>query len=225
MPVQTIQAEQYLPWPINIQGSGNVNGEKFSLTGTGVIVSFGVYKASLNFSSIPDGFHPSAIATFVVSTCCDAGASARNGGRNMRLRGATSYESHRELSFSEGKLILNGKAIYSDQALSLIVELTGQVNLPEDLIGHSVYVLSVRPQNDRSLKAIGSGSLFRRSGEEIKVQIEARQTITPNPLPDPILNNEFRIATESGELHGNSYSLTLHSVFDTANSMAHVAGL
>jgi hypothetical protein len=143
----------------------------------------------------------------------------------MRIRGARSYESVRELTFDNGKLTVEGKATYSEHALSLDVHISGKISLPDDLIGHSVYILSVRPQGDNTLQAVGEGSLFRRSGEEVKVKIRSKQTILPMPLPDPIEKNEFRIATESGDMYGLSYRLTIHSVFDTANSMTQAANL
>lgn len=143
----------------------------------------------------------------------------------MRTRGAQSYDSQRTISSEGTNLVLKGKANYSPEALSLQVDLTGNASFPDDLACHSVYILNVQPQADNSLRAVGQGSLFRKSGEEIKLSIEAKQSITPSPLPDPIDKAEFRIATESGHLRGLSYTLTIHSIFDASNSMAHVAAL
>jgi hypothetical protein len=212
------QRESY-PWPLNITGKGNVNGQSFTLNGAGVIRCAGVYHAALNFSAIPAGFHPSAISMFIVSTCCDAGASERNGARNLRMRGTEGYEAHRELTFGRDKIVLDGTADYRGPALLLEVNVTGTVSLPDDLCGHAVYITRVQPQDGGRILALGEGSLFRKSGEEVKIGISTLQTLRPNPLPTPLRSPEFRIATESGESFGNSYHLTIHSIYDAINSM------
>jgi len=124
------------------------------------------------------------------------------------------------LSFGEGKINLAGKALYAAEALGLEVDINGQVTLPDDLCGHSVYITRVEPDGSGRTKSIGEGSLFRASGNELKVKIKSSQVLHPTPLPHPIRATEFRIATEDGELHGNSYRLTIHSIFDAHNSMS-----
>jgi hypothetical protein len=212
-------SEQIFPWPLNVSARGTVNGTEFSISGAGVIRCVGVYHAILNFSRIPPRFHPSAISMFVISTCCEAGASARNGAKNMRVRGAKLYRAQRELTFDQGKITLEGTARYTDEALLLDVEVQGKVDLPDDLCGHSVYFQRVSPASDGTLTARGDGSLYRKSGEEIRISISARQRFEP-ALSDPLTKSEFRVATEDGVLEGRSYRTTIHSIFDGANSMS-----
>jgi hypothetical protein len=138
--------------------------------------------------------------------------------------GVESYKVERILTIEDGQIKMEGKARYTPEALLLDIKIHGDVNLPDDLIGHSVYMKRVEPGiEDGQLIGIGEGSLFRSSGKDIPVKIETKYIVSPSPLPNPLTRTEFRIATEDGELRGLSYKLRIHSIFDGVNSMEKVA--
>jgi len=102
------------------------------------------------------------------------------------MRGTESYEARRELMFGDDKIVLVGKATYGADALELEVDISGKISLPDDLCGHSVYLTRVGPAKGGGTRTVGEGSLFRHSGEELKVRIASKQTLKPDPLPHPI---------------------------------------
>ncbi|MFH6955088.1 hypothetical protein ACHSBP_18480 [Pseudoalteromonas sp. XMcav1-K] len=208
------------PWPINIKAQGNINNTDIIVNGAGVIRTLGVYESILNFNKIPPKFHPSAIATFIVSNCCGAGASTRNGGKNMTSMGVIEYEVERRLELAGGLINMHGKAYYTNEALVLDIDIEGNIDLPDDLIGHSVYLKKVYPSECKSKAfGVGEGSLFRANGEDVPLTINTKYNLTPSVLPNPLEAPEYRIATEDGVLNGNSYSLRIHSIFDGINTM------
>lgn len=210
----------HFPWPINIKARGIINGTRFNVNGAGVIRTFGVYEAILNFDKIPPHFHPSAIGTFIVSDCCGAGASMRNGGLNMSTMGVEEYDIHRKLDVAGGEINLRGKAFYTPEALVLDIDIDGDANLPDDLISHSIYIKRVYHDGPGIILGVGNGSLFRQDGSEVPVDINTRYLVQPNPLPNPMKDCEYRIATEDGLLFGLSYHLRIHSIFDGGNTMS-----
>lgn len=214
-----------LPWPIQIKSKGRVNGLDFTINGTGVIRTFGVYDAILNFNRLPRGFHPAALGPIVVSNCCGAGASTRNGGLNMSTMGVEEYDVHRKLDIGDGKIEMKGKALYTPEALILDIDIDGDVELPADLTGHSIYVKKVYPSSDGEILGVGTASLFRSDGTEVGVAINTRYRVNPSPLPRPLKNPEYRIATADAELYGLSCSIRIHSIFDGINTMSQLEPL
>ncbi|MDO3401920.1 hypothetical protein QWI29_17910 [Mycolicibacterium neoaurum] len=212
------------PWPINVKSGGTINGTSFRIHGAGVIRTYGVYDAILNFDTMPAHFHPSSIGAFVVSNSCGAGASMRNGGINMSAMGVEEYEVHRVLTLGGGELHLQGQARYTPEALELDIEIEGEAEIPDDVICHSVYSKKVFADGPGTLVGTGEGSLFRADGSDIPVGINTNYKISPNPLPNPLTNAEYRTATESGVLFGTSYHLRIHSIFDGQNTMAMLDG-
>ena len=212
------------PWPITVKAQGVINGEELRVSGAGVVRTLGVYDAILNFDRIPSNFHPSAIASAVVSNCCGAGASARNGGKNMTSMGVQRYAVHRILGFENGNVTMRGRALYSAEALILDIDVEGTVEMPDDLIGHSIYQKKVSPSECQTkVFGVGEGSVFRSNGGELPFTINTVYEIEPSPLPNPLTQDEFRIATEDGVLNGRSYALRIHSIFDGLNTMNKVA--
>ena len=212
------------PWPINIRAQGSLNGTTFEVNGAGVIRTLGAYEAILNFSAMPPNFHPSALGTFVVSNCCGAGASTRNGGKNMSSMGVEEYEVHRRLEVAGGQIDMRGRAFYKAEALTLDIDIEGDAQLPDDLIGHSVYMKRVYQDGPSTLLGVGNGSLFRSDGTDVPVEINTRYDVQPSPLANPLDGEEYRIATEDGKLSGLSYHLRIHSIFDGANSLSALDG-
>jgi hypothetical protein len=206
-----------LPWPINATAKGSINSDDFTLHGAGVIRTFGVYDAILNFSRIPRHFHPSAMGTFIVSASCGAGAASRNDGLNFSQMGVQSYQLMRKIDVAGGTITITGTAKYLAQALTLALEIEGKVDLPDDLAGHSVYLKKVSAHSPSCIKAVGEGSLFRLNGSEVPVDVNSRYDLLPDPLPNIIANPEYRYATEDGIVTGNSYHLRIHSIFDGKN--------
>ncbi len=213
-----------MPWPINVHARANINNVEFSVTGTGVLRTNGVYDVDLNFDELPPNFHPCVVATPVISTCCGAGASMRNGGINMATMGVASYRVERELTLDGGSIRITGTAKLTPHFLQLDTECSGQVRLPNDMVGHSVYITRVKPMpGEGALHEIGQGSFFRANGEEIPVKITAQyKDFEPayNSLPNPLTKPEYRFVTEDGELWGLNYRSRLHSIFDGVNSMS-----
>ncbi|WP_305928048.1 hypothetical protein [Bacillus mycoides] len=214
------------PWAINAKAEGEINGVRFTMNATGFIRTYGVYEATLNFDKLPPKFHPCAISSFIVSACCGAGASMRNKGVNMTTMGIESYKVVRKLRILDSVITIEGTANFTPEALVLNVKVKGDVDLPDDLSGHSIYLKRVEPiGNNSGLIGIGEGSLFRTNGEEISLQIDTEYVnIYPElrNLKYAITKPEFRIATEDGELYGLTYRTRIHSIFDGINSMENV---
>lgn len=213
------------PWPINIKASGRVNGTDFNINGAGVIRTFGVYDAILNFDRLPVGFDATTLAPLVVSNCCGAGASMRNGGLNMSTMGVEEYKVHRKLDIGDGRVDMKGKALYTHEALILDIKIEGDVSLPDDLSGHSVYVKKVYPSGEGEMLGVGTASLFRFNGDEVKVGINTRYQVKPSPLPHPLIAPEYRLATADAERYGLSCHVRIHSIFDGINSMNSVESM
>lgn len=213
------------PWNIDISVKGNINGAPFTVKGAGVIRTYGVYDAILNFDRMPPHFHPSAIASFSVSNCCGAGASMRNGGLNMSAMGVEEYEVHRRLRLLGGEINFKGQARYTPDALVLDIAVDGDAQLPDDLIAHSTYFKRVYQTSPDVILGVGEGSLYRADGSDLPIQIDTRYKVKPAPLPNPMKVVEYRVATEDGVLFGRSYSLRIHSVFDGANTGAKLDSL
>ncbi|MCX2829737.1 hypothetical protein RGU76_28910 [Bacillus pseudomycoides] len=214
------------PWAINAKAEGEINGVNFKMNASGYIRTNGVYEANLNFDKLPPKFHPSAISSFIVSICCGAGASMRNNGVNMSTMGIKSYTVNRKLRLLGSTIIIEGTAELTLEALVLNVKVKGNVELPDDLSGHSIYLKRIEPIDGKSkIIGVGEGSLFRTNGEEISVQIDTEYTNISPPLSNlkrAITKPEFRIATEDGELYGLTYRTRIHSIFDGINSMESV---
>src|SRR5262245_34961410 len=217
-----------LPWAIRTSAMCIINGTRFAIEGTGRIPTHGVYDADLDFEKIPSQFHPSALASFLISACCGAGASMRNGGVNMSTMGAEEYAVRRRLRFSTGgKIDMSGTARFTPAALVLDVEVNGDVRLPDDVSPHCMYIKRVEPvPGTDHLIGVGEGSLFRRDGAEISLLVDTKYTlISPkaSELARPLAGPEFRILSEDGELDGTRYHSRIHSIFDGINSMQNVA--
>jgi hypothetical protein len=204
---------------IKIQGGGRVNNsDTLDFQGAGVIRCPGVYDAIINFSSIPKGFHPAAIGTFIVTTCCGYGASTRHGAKNFSDIGAIQYNVERDLMIKDGteaEIHMIGIAKFNDNALDLDINFVGKkLSLPENLAGHSVYFKIIKPIGDGQLRGRGEGSLFRTDGTDIPVKIRSSYHIEYGESPKPIKEKQYRVATEDGVLNGTSYTLRVHSIFD-----------
>lgn len=211
------------PWAINIRAQGLINGTELTANGTGVIRKPGVYQAGLNFTAIPKAFHPSAIGTFVISVCCEAQASSRNGSSNLVSMGVENYTCRRIITIGDEQLLMSGEALYKEEVLDLSVSVSGDINLPDDLCGHSAYVAYREPAGGGStIRSVGEGSLFRASGEEIPVRVDSEYSLEPDPLPNPLRGRDYRIVTEDGELIGLTYMCKIHSISDGANTLRSV---
>lgn len=212
--------------PFSIFVEGTLNDTPLVITGNGVIPRRGVYEALLNFSAIPPNFHPSAISTYVVSICCYGNAEMRNGALNILTMGAKGYSTRRILTFGSDKIVIEGDVSLEDSGFAFKGTISGKAKLPQDLSGTSIYIKKIDP-SDRGTKltGIGEGSLFRSKGREVTVQIETVHVLRPTSLVNPLHSTQFRIVTESGELIGQTYRTTVHSVLDGANTMAKVLAM
>ncbi len=210
--------------PFSIFVEGTLNGTSLTVTGNGGIPRRGVYEAVLNFSVLPPAFHPSAISTYLVSICCYANGEMRNGGLNILAMGAKGYSTRRVLKFGKNEqIVIEGDVSLEDIGFTFKGSISGEVKLPQDLAGNSIYIKRIDP-SDGGIKLIGTGegSLFRSKGPEVPVRIETVHTLRPKPLPNPLTSTQFRIVTESGDLIGRTYRTRVHSILDGANTMAKV---
>jgi hypothetical protein len=211
---------QFSPIPFEITVDGAINGTNVFIRGVGNIPQRGVYRAVLNFSELPAGFHPSAIATYVVSICCGYEGAMRNGGLNFRAMGATGYTTRRVLSFEHsGQIVIEGDVSLGSHEASFKASIHGEARLPDDLAGNSIYIKRIEPLAPTRLLGIGSGSLFANCSTCAPVTIETLHELRPTTLPNPLRQTQFRVVTESGVLTGQSYSTQVHSIMDGANSM------
>lgn len=208
--------EQLCPWPMKINGSGEINGEEFTVQGSGVIPTQGVYEATLDFGQLPEGFHPSPITVLTVSTSCYAQAATRHDTPNMSERGTEKYTSTRRLTTDDTEITIDATARYTKQRLETDVEITGEFNLPTDLSGHSSYFVRVDPTDDGRLVGAGEATFFRADGQrEVEMELDSEyRDIEPDPLPVPVTEPMYRIVTEDGNLHGTTYETKIHSLVE-----------
>lgn len=215
--------KNFKPLSFNIMVKGNINNTPIIIEGNGVVSRIGVYQATLNFNTIPKNFHPSAIATYLLSICCYYVGAMRNRGLNISSMGAKSYSTKRVLSFKTGKITINGKIEEKNEIVKFTGSINGKVKLPNDLAGNSMYIKRI-DSKERGAKLIGKGegSLFRINGQEVPMKIHTIHTLSPKRLKNPLRKTQFRIVTENGELIGKTYKATVCSILDGSNTMANV---
>lgn len=203
--------------PFAIQVSGVVNGETFSVKGEGAVNPLGTYIATLNFSNIPQGFHPVVMTAYTCSICCYMHAAMRNSALNMHKMGVRSYDSERKLTFPNGdSIVITGSVSEQEDSIRFKGEIEGKVSVPEDIACNAYYNTYLRPAGPGKIVGTGVGSCFRSNGEEIPVGVETKYSFDiKRSLPSP----QYRIVTEHGSLEGLTYKLVLHSVLDRVNTM------
>jgi hypothetical protein len=211
------------PIPFSIDVSGTVNDESVDITGAGVVPVTGVYEATLNFSRIPQGFHPSAISIAHVSICCATKAASRNGAKNIAEMGASGYDTDRTVSLPgeyDGEVDIWGEVSSDGSSFGFEGEIDGEMALPDDVGGNSMYFQRFVPFEDGTvLTGTAMGSLFRSTGEEVKLRLDEEHSLQGD-LSDPLTEPEFRVVTESGHLEGRTYRTVVHSIVDDENAMA-----
>lgn len=201
--------------------TGTVNNQKIEIKGKGEIIQRGLYKAELEFNTLPQGFHPAAIATYTVSICCYAHAATCNGALNIYDMGADGYHTTRILKFADaGKIIIDGDVKNIDKKNATFKgSIQGNVSLPNDLSCHAMYVKKIEPhKNGIELLGAGTGTLFRNGNERTLItNIQTLHRLTPEKINKPLQYPEYRMVFESGELKGNIYKTVVHSILDTEN--------
>lgn len=182
---------QFRPISARILVKGTLNDTPVVIEGTATVPCLGLYEADLTFSTIPPNFHPGAISTYIVSICCFAYASMRNGGLSISAMGGKGYTTRRILKFGEDEIIIEGDVSLEDTGVLFRGSISGTANLPENLTGNSIYMKKMEPVRNGEIKGIGQGSLFMSDGNEIQVRMETRHQIRPTDLPNPciILNS------------------------------------
>lgn len=210
-----------VPLPFQIAVDGTINDEQLSIRGTGCVRALGIYEAVLNLSTVPPDFHPSAVATFIVSICCARAAAMRNGALNIGAMGAEGYETTRTLTFGgdeESKIVVEGDVSSADEGVTFKGSIDGEARLPAGLAGNSVYVKKLEPQNGgATVHGIGEGSLFLQDGGNIPVGIESFHRLRPDPVPNPLTGPQLRTVHESGILNGRTYTTRVHAMLDDAD--------
>lgn len=204
------------PNPFTISLRGTLNGEDVAVEGAGAVARLGLYEATLNFTTIPAGFHPSAIATFTVSICCNFQTAMNHDALNIQAMGATGYETKRVLTFGDlGEVTIEGDVDVSSGGTRFEGEITGSAELPEDLASSSIYTKRIEPHDEgATLLCCGNGALFRQSAPPVPVVVESQHRLRPGPPPNPLRANQYRISTETGTLLGRTYRTTVHAVVD-----------
>jgi hypothetical protein len=218
MSVNQFQFADEGPRPFFIRVHGTLNDSPIEIEGTGVVHRQGLYDATLNFSRIPEHFHPSAVATYIVSICCNQVAAMRNDGLNIQAMGAEGYETKRVLTFQPdlGQVTIQGNVSDTERGTVFEGTIEGQANLPDDLTGSSVYVKRIEPHEDGArLLSIGEGSLFRDRHQEVTVKIESEHRLRPTPLANPLTQIQYRMVSEAGHLIGRTYHTRVHAIVDT----------
>jgi hypothetical protein len=218
-----MEYKKFKPLSFNIMVKGNVNNTPLVIEGNGVVSKIGVYEATLNFNALPPNFHPSAIATYLLSICCYYVGAMRNRGINISSMGANSYSTKRILTFKNGKITIKGNIDKKDESVKFTGSINGKVKLPNDLAGNSIYIKRIDPK-ERGIKliGIGEGSLFRINGQEIPMKIHTIHNLKTKRLRNPLRNTQFRIVTENGELIGKTYRAIVCSILDGNNTMGNV---
>lgn len=209
------------PWPVRISGTGDVNGETFEVDATGNIPTLGVYRAAFEFSEIPAGLHPSPVALLGLSTSCFAQASTRHGAKNLSARGVEQYDSTRVLSLDRGELAVDATSKYLPDRLEIDLHVTGEIDLPDDLAGHSSYFVRVEPSDDGRLVGVGETDLHRDGGTTVESRLDSEyRGFQPAPIPDSLDGSTLRVVTEHGDLEGTTYSTQVHSLLDGGDPAA-----
>lgn len=212
----------YEPLPFEINVNGTVNGEEVEITGSGVVPTIGVYEATLNFSSIPDGFHPSAVSISNVSICCANLAAARNDANNIAEMGTRGYATHREVSLPgeyDGEVVIEGDVFTGESGFGFNGEIEGEMRLPDDIGGNSMYFQRFVPSEEgQVLTGTAYGSLFESPNEEVKLRLDEEHELVDSPS-NPLTEPMFRVVTESGTLQGRTYHTVVHSILDTENTL------
>lgn len=210
------------PAPFEIDVSGTINDERVEVTGTGVVPDVGVYNASLNFSNIPQGFHPSVVAIAKVSICCYNAAAMRNDGLNVAEMGTTGYSVERTVSLPDeqsGEIDIEGEVFYDGSGFGFKGEVEGEVEMPDGVGGNSMYFQRIVPsENGNVLSGTASGSIFNRNGKEVRLRLDEQHELMESPS-NPLTDPEFRVVTESGTLEGRTYRTVVHSIVDSENTM------
>lgn len=208
----------------DISLSGNINKQHVEIKGRGSVASRGVYKTTLDFNVIPEGFHPAAVGAYVASICCYMNAATRHQALNINDMGATGYRTIRRLRFEHaGEITITGEVKTVPEGKTtrgtFYGALNGNVSLPADLSGHAIYVKRIEPkQNGAELRGAGEGTLFRNEGAQgIRVEINTVHRLDALYVHAPLVRPEYRIVTESGELDHLTYKNTVHSLLDTEN--------
>lgn len=218
VPTQEDEESEYdprkTPFAIDADVTGEINGTSVDVKGVGTITQPGVYEATLNFSEIPDGFHPSVFAAQMLSISCSR-ISVTRGTPNMEERGVDSYESTRTITGDGIDLTVSGKAVYEDECLDMDLEVSGECDLPDDMAGTTSYFVRWEPTDD-GIVGVGEVSLFREGNNRIPTRMDSEyHSIQPDPLPVPLEESQYRIVTEAGDLDGTTYESTVHSMLDT----------
>ena len=208
------------PKPFRIALSGKVNGDQISVHGVGTIPRLGQYDAMLNFSSLPQDFHPSAIATYTVSICCVYNAAMRNRALNIAAMGAEGYSTRRVLPFGKEQILIEGDIHPLGGGFEFEGKISGEAKLPRDLAQNSIYIKRISPESGNRLIGVGEGSLFRINGREFPVRIDTVHTLRPKELANRLKKPEIHIVTESKQLIGLTYKTQIHSVVDGQNTMS-----
>lgn len=218
----TDSVDNVCPYPINLDIDGELNGVEFNIRGAGKIRTPGVYEATLNFSRIPPNIHPGVLVTYAISCSCITAASTRNGAKNMKQMGAKRYDAERIISRGEEEIVIEGVSEAREECLALDLEVSGSMDVPQDLSGHSAYYVRLEPTEDNRLVGAGEATLYRESGENYDVDLESEYDMEPDPVPNPITEPMYRIVTEEGELSGNTYESRIHSMLDSSNPITDV---
>lgn len=211
------------PFQLTIQGE--INNCGLQILGCGVVERHGIYRATLNFSDMPDGLHPSAISTFLISICCNLVSAMRNSGLNIEAMGATGYQTQRILTFGEhGEIVINGDVEGKDSITTFDASISGEADLPNDLNGTSIYTKRIEPRDDGArLVCVGNGALFRHGAAAIEVGVESEHRLRPLPVANPLTFLQFRTSSECGRLVGRTYETTVQAVVDSNDSFADAA--
>lgn len=218
--VANLQAEEHeyeprkTPFAIDASVSGTVNGTEIDVDGIGTITQPGVYRAELEFSEIPDGFHPSIFAAQMLSISCSRISFTRNT-PNMEERGVEKYESTRTITGEGIDLTVSGEAHYRDDSLDMDLTVSGECDLPADVVGTTSYFVKWEPTDD-GIIGTGEVSLAREGNKRIPTKMDSKyHSIEPDPLPVPFEGPQYRIVTEAGDLEGRTYESEVHSLLDT----------
>jgi hypothetical protein len=204
------------PLPFVLKVASNVNGEKFSITGTGAVDPIGTYTARLRFSKLPRNFHPVLVTSYTVSICCIAEAAQRNGGLNFRsLLGRTAlYEAIRQLVVGKGiALEIAGEVEERRGLIHFLGTLEGKCKIPPDLLAMAFYRERLSSDAEGRVVGKGEGSLFRANGKDLRVDMATSYTFkkkTRMPF------DQIRTVTDSGALKGLIYNVVLHSIVERA---------
>lgn len=214
---------EFEPLPLDVQLEGRVNDEHVTVEGVGCVTKAGVYEATFNFTAIPESFHPTVGSILVLK--CVAAAATRRGAKNILATGADGYETQRVLTLggaAEGTLEAVGEVSLED-GLHFGGEIRGELRLPGDLAGNTMFVQRIEPDDDgRQFSGGAVGSTFRSSGGEVPFELE-EETELAGEITDPLTEPATRIVTENGTLCGRTYRTRVHSILSGGSLLTDLA--